>query len=70
MQDKFLRESRRLDALAQVLCSAAALFEQKRDKEAAITVSVLSKLILQQLDVMDHALHGLAKEAQHEGCAV
>ena len=70
MQDKYLRESRKLDALSQALCSITALFGQSRDKEAAVAALVLSKLVLQQLEVLECALDELAEEAQHERRAV
>jgi len=60
MQDEYVRESRKLDALATALYSTAALAAKTRDKETAIAAMALSKMVVQQIDVLEAALDTLA----------
>lgn len=65
MQFNYLEESRRLDALAQALCSVAAAFSKTKEKETAMAAVVLSKLMLNQLDIREKELDKLAEEANY-----
>jgi len=65
MQDEYVRESRKLDALATALCSAAALFADTREKETAVAALAIARMVVRQIDALDSALDMLVDETRH-----
>lgn len=69
MQYDYLKESRRLDALAQALCSVTADFSDTKEKDTAVAAMALLKLVLKQLDIREIALDKLAEKAHYNASA-
>ena len=64
MVNDYVRESRRLDALAQAMSAIADEFEKTKKANVAVAGMVLCEMILSQLDALDTALDKAIEQAK------
>ena len=56
MKDGYLRESRKLDALAEAMALVAKEFEKTKESDTAVAGYVICGLIMRQIDILDKQL--------------
>lgn len=63
MRNSYVKESERLDALAEAMKLVAGEFEQDKQAQTAVAVYVLSGLVLKQLSAMDEEIDIILAQA-------